>query len=57
VAGRPGFGDKQAYDRKIVQRFGGQRELELFAPNPALGIDKLDSMLCSNIPQSWHTLS
>jgi len=57
VAGRPGFGDKQAYDRKIVQRFGGQRELELFAPNPALGIDELDSMLCSNIPQSWHTLS
>lgn len=27
--------DRQAYERKIVERFGGQRELELFAPNPS----------------------
>ena len=27
--------DKQTYERKIVDRFGGQRELELFAPNPS----------------------
>lgn len=27
--------DRQSYERKIVERFGGQRELELFAPNPS----------------------
>jgi hypothetical protein len=27
--------DKSAYERKIVERFGGQQELELIAPNPS----------------------
>jgi len=27
--------DKAAYERKIVERFGGQQELDLLAPNPA----------------------
>lgn len=30
--------DKQTYERKIVERFGGQQELELFAPNPAIAL-------------------
>ncbi len=27
--------DKQSYERKIVQRFGGQQEFEFLAPNPS----------------------
>jgi len=27
--------DKQTYERKIVERFGGQQELELLVPNPS----------------------
>jgi hypothetical protein len=27
--------DRAAYERKILERFGGQQELEFFAPNPA----------------------
>jgi hypothetical protein len=27
--------DKSTYERKIAERFGGQQELELIAPNPS----------------------
>jgi hypothetical protein len=28
-------GGKEAYEKKIVERFGGQQELELISPNPS----------------------